>query len=429
MRIQGREAGSRALPRRLARLAASIAGLAAAGPAAAACDLAPWEPARILAEASDPAAVLERFPDSASVLRRQIAAAYGAGDSARVRAGARRLADIGYALSPQSLGQIAAHFGAEELAALRARFEANRLPIGASRLVDAVPADHHLVEGIARDPRTGRLFAASVVGRELLVHDSGGWRPVAGIEGGSLSGMAVDPVRRRLWVASGALDQTPSPESAFRGLIGVNLDTLAVIQRLPVGGIGSPGDVAIAADGTLYASDPVGGALFRAHPGETGLSILVPRGRLRSPQGLVPSRDGRRLYVADYAYGIAVVDLATGAVTRLVPRVPAMLDGIDGLLADGDDLIAIQNGVNPRRIVRLRLAGGCERAALDILERATPEWGEPTLGTISDGQLLYVADAQWERYGPAGALVGEAPVRPTAIRALPLGAATPRAPQ
>lgn len=428
MRIKGRGPGLGALPRRLAGLAASISGLAAAGPAAATCDPAPWEPARILA-ASDQASALERFPDSASALRRRIAAAHGAGDSARVRSATGRLADIGYALSPQSLDQIAGHFGAEALAALSARFEANRTPVGASRWVDAVPAERHLIEGIARDPRTGRLFAASVVGRELLVRDSGGWRPVAGIEGGSLFGMVVDPVRRRLWVASGALDQTPSPQTAFRGLIAIDLDTLTVAQRLPTGGPGSPGDIAIAADGTLYASDPIGGALFRVRPGETGLSILVPPGRLRSPQGLVLSGDGRRLYVADYAYGIGIVELATGAVTRLMPRVPAMLDGIDGLLADGDDLVAIQNGVSPRRIVRLRLAGGCEVAGLDVLERATPEWGEPTLGTISDGQLVYVADAQWERYGPAGVLVGDAPVRPTAIRALPLAAGAPGAAQ
>ena len=48
-----------------------------------------------------------------------------------------------------------------------------------------------------------------------------------------------------------------------------------------------------------------------------------------------------------------------------------------------------QDGTSPRRIVRFRLEGGCEVAGIEILERATPEWGEPTLGTIEmDGQIL-----------------------------------------
>jgi sugar lactone lactonase YvrE len=409
--------------------AALITGPGIAEPALARCAPEPWEPARILAEAADEAVALERFPESASALRRRIGAAHRDGDSARVRAAMTRLADMGYTLSPQSLDQLAAHFDLEQVAAIRSRFDASRTHLGWSHPVDSVPAERRLIEAIATDPRTGRLFATSVVGRELLVHDAIGWRPIAGVEGGSLFGMVLDPTQRRLWIASGALDQTPSPATAFRGLIAVDLDTLRTVERIPAPDLGSPGDVTIAPDGTLYASDPIGGAIFRTRPGALRLTALVPSGRFRSPQGMVVSSDGTRLYVADYAYGIGIVDLVSGAVTRLTAREPAMLDGVDGLLADGDALIAIQNGTSPRRIVRLRLEGGCEVAGIEILERATPEWGEPTLGSISGGELLYVADGQWERYGPAGAVVGDAPLRPTSIRALPLRSAAGRSGQ
>ena len=98
-----------------------------------------------------------------------------------------------------------------------------------------------------------------------------------------------------------------------------------------------------------------------------------------------------------------------------------MLDGIDGLSADGGTLIAIQNGASPRRILRLHLTpDGLAVARVEVLERANPDWGEPTLGTIVDDHLLYVADAQWERFGPGGAVTGEGPLRPTAIRILGL---------
>jgi sugar lactone lactonase YvrE len=284
-----------------------------------------------------------------------------------------------------------------------------------------VPAERRLIEGIARDRPSGRLFVTTVVGRELLVLEQGAWRAVAGLDAGSLFGMAADAARRRLWIASGSLEQTPSPETAFRGLIALDLDSLQEIERISLAGPGSPGDLTLAGDGTVYASDPISGALYRARTGDRALAVLVPPGRLRSPQGLALSPDESRLYVADYAYGIGVVDLATGRITRLAGRGAAMLDGVDGLLADRDALIVIQNGTNPRRIARLSLGAGCDEVTgVEILERANPAWGEPTLGVIDGGELLYVADAQWERYGPAGAIVGEGPTRPTSIRALAL---------
>jgi sugar lactone lactonase YvrE len=367
------------------------------------------------------AALSERFPESAALLRRVIAASLEPGQEARLRVALDRLAAMGYALSPASIAAVAAYLPAAEGQALAARFNANRAVFGDSHLAFTIPAERRLIEGIAWDAAGRRLFAASVVGRELLVHDARGWRTVPGVDAGSLFGVAIDPRRRLLWLTSGVVEQTPSPATAFRGLVALDLGSLRVVRRVTAPAGGSPGDLAIAADGTVFASDPQSGALYRARPGAPALELLAPAGAMRSPQGLALSPDGRRLYVADYGYGIAIVDLATGRLARLAARGIAMLDGIDGLIPDGNTLIAIQNGVNPRRIVRLHLAaGGGEIARVEMLERANPDWGEPTLGTLRDGQLLYVADAQWERFGAGGIMTGEGPLRPATIRILGL---------
>jgi sugar lactone lactonase YvrE len=390
--------------------------------AAARGDTADWTPPP-RTQPADPAAIValsERFPESATMLRRAIAAAIPLASEAQLRVALERLAAMGYALSPAGLQAVAERLPAEG-AALTARFEANRTPAGASALAIEIPADRHLIEGLAWDAPRRRLFAASVAGRELLVHDARGWRAVPGVEAGSLFGLAVDAPRNLLWLTSGAVAQTPSPETAFRGLIALDLRTLRVVRRIPAPAGGSPGDLAVAPDGTIYASDPQSGAVYRARPGAAALESLVPAGAMRSPQGLALSPDGSRLYVADYAYGLAVVDLASGRIARVAAQGPAMLDGIDGLVADGATLIAIQNGVSPSRIVRLHLTpDGNAVARVELLERANPAWGEPTLGAIVNGGLLYVADAQWERHGPGGAMTGEGPVRPTAIRILGL---------
>ena len=46
--------------------------------------------------------------------------------------------------------------------------------------------------------------------------------------------------------------------------------------------------------------------------------------------------------------------------------------------------------------------------------------GEPTLGVIAGGALVYVSNAPWDAYGQAGALRAGAPVARTVIRRLPL---------
>jgi len=366
-----------------------------------------------------PAELLASFPDSASVQRRQLAVAHEARDAAAVRTGLQRLATMGYAPSQQTLELLAVYLPQDEMAALRQRFAANAGRVQASRLFTSLPIEHRLVEGIAWDARTARLFVATVVSRALLVRETRGWRAIEGLEAGSLFGLAIDSRRRLLWAASGVVEQTPNPESAFRGLIAVDLNTLRPVRRLAVPGEGSPADIALAPDGTIYASDPNTGAIYRARPGETALSVFVHPGRLRSPQGLVPAADGRRLYVSDYGYGLAEVHLADGTVTRLESDANTMLDGIDGLYPWRGGLLAIQNGTNPRRILFLTLSPDGERiASARVLESNHGDWGEPTLGFVRRNDFLYVADSQWERYGEAGALQGSAPLRPTTIRML-----------
>jgi sugar lactone lactonase YvrE len=394
---------------------AALAVLLLAGCAAPIAQRGPDWPAF----AEDPAALAVQFPDSASAARRLLAATHQAGDSASVRAGLARLAASGYAPSQATIDTLAPHVPESEMAALRLRFAANGARVQASRLFATVPAEHRLVEGVAWDARRSRLFAATVVSRALLVHDAQGWHGVEGLEAGSLFGLAVDERRQLLWLASGVVEQTPSPDTAFRGLIAVDLATLRPVRRVPVEGAGSPADIVVAADGTVYASDPNSGAIYRARAGDAALQVLVPAGRLRSPQGLVPAADGRRLYVSDYGYGLAMVSLADGAVSRLESDAGTMLDGIDGLVGHNGRLIAIQNGTNPRRILLLTLSRDGNRiAAARVLESNNPDWSEPTLGALHGDDFLYVADAQWDRYGAGGALQGEGAQRPTAIRLL-----------
>jgi len=408
---------------RFAILGALLAGGCAASPQVQ--RLAPAWPAAVREFASPDEAVrvASLFPNSAGMQRRRLAAALQARDPAAAADSLDRLARMGAVLSEAARAQAATLIGPEAMAPIAARFAANAAPLAASLLHASVPAGHELVEGIIWDSAARRLYATTVVGRALLAVGPGGTSVAAPAGPGSLFGAAYDPDRNWIWVATASVEQTPKVEFAFAGLTVFDPDRPLEPRRIPVpaGVTANPGDVAVARDGTAYASDGLNGAIYRCRPGCTRLEMLLPPGTFFSAQGLAISPDQKRLYIADRRYGLAVLERAGGRLSLVAGDDGTMLDGIDGLAAHGADLIAIQTAYPPARIVRLRLsADGLRVERLDVLERANPEWGEITLGTVAGDRFLYVADAQWERFGDAGVPVAGKPALPTPIRSLEL---------
>ena len=277
-----------------------------------------------------------------------------------------------------------------------------------------IPAEFGLVEGVAWDARSQQMFASGVEDGALLVREGDRWRRAVLPYGtAGLFGMAVDQRRGILWMASGIAGPTRN-KSGFRGLIGVTSQGFEPVAKLglPAGETqAQPGDVAVGPDGTVYVSDGVAGGVYFCKPGCTALAPLVPSATFGSAQGMAVSRDGSFLYVADYDRGLFKLDLKKPKVAMPV----SPMKGIDGLVRDGDALIAIVNG-DGRKIVRVTFdASGTPSQEL----LATPAGpGDPTLGTIVERRLVYVADSQWDRFDAAGKSTG--PARETPIRAIAL---------
>jgi hypothetical protein len=170
----------------------------------------------------------------------------------------------------------------------------------------------------------------------------------------------------------------------------------------------------------VYASDPQQGGVYSAGTTARQLAELIAPGTFRSPQGLATSADNTKLYVSDYRYGIAVIDLETREVSRLASNIPVILDGVDGLWRFGNELIAVQNGTSPMRISAFELSkDGMRVIGHRILEQAHSEWTEPLSGSIDGDALIYIGNGQWDRYFE-GELKPGMEALPTEIRRLPL---------
>lgn len=365
-------------------------------------------------------ALAEAFPDSASVRLRLFQAELGEEDFDAVLTSLAWFRERGYIFIEAVREQLPGLVGDGNAARARALLLPEPEPIAASTVVATVPAEAGLIEGLFVPEEGGVILATSITGNSLhLFIPEIEWTEAHFPKANDLSGIVSEPDNSIGWIASANLDESEDEEALFTGLIGLTGDPdNPVLVPAPEGAAVS--DLTISPDATVYASDPLGGGIYRKPMGGTVLEAVVEPGIFRSPQGLALSEDGKRLYVSDYRYGLAIIDLASGGVRRLVSEVPVMLDGIDGLFRHGNELIAIQNGTSPMRITAFALSEDGERiTGVRVLEQAHPGWTEPLGGSISGGALFYVATGQWDRFDN-GKPRADRPVQPTEIRRLPL---------
>jgi sugar lactone lactonase YvrE len=299
--------------------------------------------------------------------------------------------------------------------------------VGHAEVALTLPGHEWLTEGVAWDPDTGDLFVSDVRRRQIVrVGKDGQVRPFVrpGQDGlGGILGMAVDRRRRSLWVtSSGLADYVADLPDAQRGKTAVyelDLPTGKLRERIELdapGGKHHFDDLTLDDDGRVYLSDGEGGAIWSLEAGAP-LDLWFPPGQLPSPQGMAWSSDGKSLYVADYARGLARIDGQSKALAW-VHADGATLVGIDGLVRDPRDnaLVATQNGIAPNRVVRLTLAG--DRARVETLLMGDPRMTEPTLGAIVGDDFVFVANAQWEAFAPRkpGAPPAPEPAEPLLLR-------------
>ncbi|MEP6687514.1 MAG: SMP-30/gluconolactonase/LRE family protein [Gemmatimonadales bacterium] len=361
-----------------------------------------------------------------------LASAYAlSGDTSAALATLRHYAKLGYTADLDADADLAALRGQPAYDSLRQALRANAAPLVRSRPAFTLVERDLLTEGIAYDPSTRSFLVGSVHQGKILRVDARGHATTfvpAGLPGfWAPLGMRVDPARRALWVAASALPQTAGFDSANTGRSGVfrfDLATGALTGRYPIPDDGQPhtlGDVAIARNGDVYATDSRAPAVYRVRAGADSIERFLTSPLLLSAQGLALDADERSLYVADYSRGMLRVDLATREVRQLDTADDVLTLGIDGLYLVGGSLIGIQNGVTPHRVVRLRLdAGGNRVEQAEVLERARPDYAEPTLGVVVGRDLYYVAASQWEKFRDDGTIDGPKTLRPPLVLRLRL---------
>ena len=402
---------------------ASAAALALSAPLAAQ-EPPDWRPVGAQAGQVSDLAGLEQlardFPDSSIVRLRMLQPMLVAGEIDRLLGTLNWLKQRGYVFGAVSQEQIPKLVGAEHADAARALLLPEAEVIAASEVIALVPAEQLLVEGAGRT-LSGKVIAGSIHSSTVSIRDGDGtWKHLSGLGGDAFGPMVRDANAESFWLSSGAPDLNTFDRDAFHGVMLVEIASGEVTVRLRAPRDGFPSDIALDSRGMVFASDPFNGAIYFGQAQDSDLKTLIPPGTFRSPQGLAVSEDAARLYVSDYRYGIAIIDLETLEVSRLASDIPVILDGVDGLWRHGNELIAVQNGTSPMRISAFMLSEDGNRVvAHRVLEQLHPEWTEPLSGSIDGDSLIYVGNGQWDRFVEGQLVEGKQPVA-TAIRRLPL---------
>lgn len=278
-------------------------------------------------------------------------------------------------------------------------------------------------EGIAFDPKSNRFFIGSIAQRKIVFMNGKGEahdfsKPSDKLD--AILGLRIDPARDQLYAVSTNGSEDSAKKERHNAVVRYDLKTGRMVDRFAAPEALQLNDLTVAPDGTIYVTDSESGTLFRRKPGEAGLARFGTAGVLRGANGITMSPDGT-LYVAT-STGIARVNIATGEPTRLPQPDTVVTGGIDGLYWYAGDLVGVQNGPNPGRVIRVVLTDkGARIAGLTVLQsHHHPAFDEPTTGAIANDRLHVIGNSYVGHYQPDGTIKNASELKGTAIVVVPL---------
>jgi WD40 repeat protein len=298
-----------------------------------------------------------------------------------------------------------------------AEFAKNKQPAGNSVKAFSLPEKELITEGIAYDPDTGRFFVSSIHQRKIVVREKDGTvkdfsSPSDGLY--SVLGMKVDAGHRILWACSSAFPQMKgfaADDNGRAGIFKYDLKTGKLLNKHLLWndtGKHALGDLTLAKNGDVYASDSISPTIYKISAKTGGkLEVFLTSDRFVSLQGLTFSPDEKYLFAADYSLGFFRIDMKDKSILQLSnPSASAVL-GVDGIYFYKNSLLAIQNGIDPQRVMQFPLNTSLtEVTGSKLLAANQADFNEPTLGVLSDDEFYFIANSQWEAVNDKGELDG-----------------------
>ncbi|MFC1689747.1 hypothetical protein ACFL07_08865 [Pseudomonadota bacterium] len=257
----------------------------------------------------------------------------------------------------------------------------------------------------------GGIFTVSDTGEtQVLVEaiNANGWW--------SVTGLAVDSARNRLWAvstASPAFTEEGSQAGNRAGLLEFDLASMELLARFDVPGDGLKhdlGSVAVTDDGTVYVVNHAAPVIYRKAPDSSVLTAFFSSPELRQLSDIAVTEDNSRIFVSDVVKGVLVIDPVAEQAAFLSGPETMNMAGATGLEYRQGQLFVVQGEFTPPRVVRLDLDGvkGTIVEAVSPMAIALEEFNRPGVGAIRGEELFYFANTGQADAG--GAIVVSTPL-------------------
>ncbi len=307
---------------------------------------------------------------------------------------------------------------------LENQLQANQTVIGDMEGLTALQ-EFNIVEGLAYVPEQSQLYLSSIHnGKIFALSPEGAHDVIAFRPGVAAYGLGLRD--GTLWAATvqSRLTQGYDPAKPVNSKI----VAFSATDGKVISAVNDPakknrefGHLLLGRD-DLYVADTAHGEVLRLTGYGKDLETLIPEGYMDNPQGLAENTDATALMVSDFTSGLYRVDLTTGSMARLLPPADGNLLGITSLSRRGNDLIAVQNGLTPNRILRLHMSGDWTQVeSVEVLLRSAKLLSQPTQGMVAGDEFVFVANSQWDNLddrgnakipNPAPAVIGVIKLKP-----------------
>lgn len=298
--------------------------------------------------------------------------------------------------------------------------ELNESPVGEMRTLSSSP-EFTIAEALIQAP-DGEVYLSSIRNGTVTEVSAAGARDAVTFRPG-VAAYGLGLREDKLWAITAASRQTVSYDPKAKitskivvidpkdGAIGPTFEDKSKSRRFA--------DLLLGRD-DLYVTDSDHGEVLRLTGYQGDLQVLIPEGYMDSPNALVESEDASSLIVADFVSGLYRVDLLSGGMTRILPPADGSLLGISFMTRYGKDIIAIQTGFKPHKVMRLRMSDDWTQVkSVDVLLRSDRLLAQPTQGSITNDTFVFVAKSQWDNLDARGNPI-KAEANPAVIGAIQL---------
>jgi sugar lactone lactonase YvrE len=274
-----------------------------------------------------------------------------------------------------------------------------------------------LFENMVYDEDNNRFLLASIRSGEIYqIDENDDFSPFisdANTENGPWG--AVDMVmsqdKKSLWVASASMPQYNGVSEQNLGSAMISQYRLSdgeAIKRFTLDDLKAPKLITalhVGHNDSLYFLSLFEQTIYQLKPDSDKPEKVIELPGLTSIKAITSNADDSYLYVADFEKGLHVIDVANQKVGNMDPKGERFFTGISDLFYVDGDLIGIQSGVSPARVMRFNLAQGLMVKMNFPLEASHDAFATLGNGTVVGDSVYYVANSQWGKMDMGGNLI------------------------